>query len=165
MHALRIRSASSSHSPYCGAGWPTLTATPRHCPPQRSRHCLYHRRHLRPPIITPSSSVISILLVIGTKTSTTIPPGCCRKTRTKTRLLSQRCRPFPAVVVQSAWCSAVVPSVVCHPPPPLICRPQSLLLLLFPRPIRRCHIVLVHIPPNTRLLWPWSRAVPPPLAL
>ena len=118
VNALRIITASSSPSPRGGAGRPTLTATLRRLPPQRPRHCLYHCRRLCPPTIAPSSSVIVILLV--TKTSTTIPPGRCRKTRTKTRLLSNRCRPVPAVVARSARCSVVVPSIVRpvpHSPP------------------------------------------------
>ena len=98
VHPLQIITASSSPSPRSGARRPTLTATPPRLPPRRPHHCLYHRRCLCPPTITPSLSVIVILLVVVTKTSMSIPPGCRRKTRTKTRLLSQRCRPVPAVV-------------------------------------------------------------------
>ena len=115
VHALQIITTSSSPSPCGSAGRPVLTATPPHLPPRRPCHCLYHLCRLCPPAIAPSLSVIVILLVNMTKTSTTIPPGRRWKTRTKTRLLSQQCRPVLAVIPQSAWCSVVVPSVVCRP--------------------------------------------------
>jgi hypothetical protein len=166
VHALRIRTTSSSPSPCGGAGRPTLTATPPRRPPRRPGHCLYHHCCLCPPTIAPSSSVIVILLVLVTKTSTTIPPGCRQKTRTKTRLLSQQCCLVPAVVARSARCSVAIPSVVCCPPPPphlppSIPPPPTLPTLHLPLPY--CGSL-----PSTKYLTSValvSCAVPPPGAL
>ena len=166
VRALWIRTASLSLSP---RGWATDTDSNATAPPPSTSASLsvsllpslspnYHPvliHHHHPPVVM--------------KTSTTIPPGHRQKTRTKTRFFSQQCRPVPAVVEQSPWCSVAVPSVVPCPRLLLlqrcICPPQSLLFLLFPR--RICHrcIVAVHLPPNIQLSRPWSRAVPLPLAL
>ena len=136
VHALRIRTTSSSPSPCGGAEQPTRTATPLRRPPQRPRHCLYHCRRLHPPTIAPSLSVVVILLIVMMKTSTTIPPGCRWKTRTKTRFLSQRCRPIPTIAAQSVRCSIVVPSVARCPHPPLLrpIPPPPTLPMLHPLP-------------------------------
>jgi hypothetical protein len=166
VHALRIRTTSSSPSSCGSAGRSTLTAMSLRCPPQRPHHCLYHCCCLHPLTIAPSLSVIVILLVVVTKTSTTIPPGCCQKTRMKTRLLFHRCRPIPAVIAQSARCSVAVPSVVHRPPPP----PHSLPSIPPPPTLPTLHPLLPYCggPPSTKYLTSAalvSRAVPPPLAL